>query len=234
MAKKKTVLTVEITPSEKMTPVPPMKLTALEIQVMTLIPEDNFYEEGFDSILWNDCFIDTTLVSHGLDPKQVRGVLSSLKKKKALVICPEGKDSTICLGDLGKEWLIENELVDLNGRPLKYGPNAPVKTGSNETPNETASAPKKDLTADLAAATGSPIRTRRNTITLAAKSLAGQAYEVENTEFDWKLATDRIITTDLEYLVPDEKKYKALRRAIRREALTLIGDPVISDRLKLK
>ena len=109
---------------------------------------------------------------------------------------------------------------------------APVivpEVSPDELVDDTPDAPEKDLTAPVIEGKV----TRRSMIKTAAKLLAGMAYELE-TIFDWKLATDRILTTDLGVIIPDEKKYRALRRAIRREALTLIGDPVISDRLKLK
>lgn len=147
MAKKKTVLTVEITPSEKMTPVPPKKVA----------------------------------------PAPSSNILAPVTAEELPLV----------------------ELTD-----------------------DTTSAPEKDLTADLAAATGSPIRTRRNTITLAASILVKAAHEGSD-KFDWKTCLDDGLPC-LDVTVDDSKKYKALRRAVRREALTTITDPVISDRLKLK
>lgn len=149
MAKKKTVLTVEITPVEKRTPVPPKKVAPVKSQ------------------------------TPGLQEAEEMGN--------------------------------PDELLD-----------------------ETTSTPEKDPTADLAAATGSPIRTRRNTITLAA-SLLGTAAKESTEGFDWKVTTDAILV-GMNILVDESKKYKALRRAVRRECLTLIEvtDLTTIERLKLK
>ena len=82
-----------------------MKLTELEIKVLDVIPKDDFYEEGLESCLWADCFIDTIKRYAGVEATIARGVIASLSKKKYINFYNSGKDSQITLLDNGKEYL---------------------------------------------------------------------------------------------------------------------------------
>lgn len=53
-------------------------LTDYEKQILQDITKDDFYEDGLDSGIWADVFLDTTKIP----AKQARGVLSSLVQKK--------------------------------------------------------------------------------------------------------------------------------------------------------
>jgi len=87
-----------------------MKLTELEQKFMVAIPKDDFYENGFDSILWSDVFFDGAEI----DPKVGRGVLSSLIKKGFI----EGGFDAFSIDDEGAWWLQANSLVDEYGEKI--------------------------------------------------------------------------------------------------------------------
>jgi hypothetical protein len=91
------------------------ELTELEMRLLRTLPKENFYEDGFDSTLWTDCFLDTLKDYEGIDQKQSRGILSSLSKKGYLNVWL-GKDGTINLLEPAKQWLLENKIVDENGK----------------------------------------------------------------------------------------------------------------------
>ena len=93
-------------------------ITELEQRVMAAIPKECFYESGFDSTLWTDCFVDTVGKAEGIDPKQSRALLVTLAKKKYISVSG-GKEGTITLLEKGKTWLIEQNLVDKEGTPIK-------------------------------------------------------------------------------------------------------------------
>ena len=73
-----------------------IELTELESQLMLDIQKDNFYEEGVDSVIWTDVFLDATT---SIESKKARGVLSSLVKKGLIEMGQE----TIAYSDLGIE-----------------------------------------------------------------------------------------------------------------------------------
>lgn len=75
-----------------------IELTELESQLMLDIQKDNFYEEGVDSVIWTDVFLDET---SSIESKKARGVLSSLVKKGLIEMGSE----TIAYSDLGIEQL---------------------------------------------------------------------------------------------------------------------------------
>lgn len=91
-------------------------LTEKETELMQLIPLDNFYESGYESILWTRIFVDDA----GLDEKKTRGVLSSLVKKGLIRIDTDETEenewsrSTLALNQKGIEWLNEYGKVDLD------------------------------------------------------------------------------------------------------------------------
>ena len=93
-------------------------MTELEQRVMTTIPKECFYERGFDSHFWTDCFVDTVENAEGIDPKQSRALLVTLAKKKYITVSG-GKEGTITLLEKGKTWLLEQNLVDKKGSPIK-------------------------------------------------------------------------------------------------------------------
>lgn len=86
------------------------EVTAMEYRLMSEIPNDNFYDEELDSVLWTDIFLDETC---SIDNKKARRVLSSLSKKGLLdVYSIKDKEpsmgitkSTISFTELGKAWM---------------------------------------------------------------------------------------------------------------------------------
>lgn len=80
-----------------------VELTESEKQTLEDITNDNFYEDGLDSIIWADCFMDTTTIG----PRKCRGVLSSLIKKGIINPIAKGRDGTISFTDAGKELMIQ-------------------------------------------------------------------------------------------------------------------------------
>lgn len=119
-------------------------------------------------------------------------------------------------------------------------PTAPVETPETvppvETPSETPNADKEALTGPVAGPEAEPKTvTRRSIITQAASILVKSAsVGVGNTAWTWTTALDFILEKLGQPVTPDDKKYKALRRAIRREALTGPVTPAVIERLKLK
>lgn len=92
-----------------------MKLTELEKIVMSGIPEDNFYEDGFESALWADIFIENMEE----DPKKVRGALSSLIKKEFINMVDDERSKIITLQDNGVQWLKDHLVMDEYGDPIR-------------------------------------------------------------------------------------------------------------------
>ncbi len=84
-----------------------MKLTELEQKFMTAVPKDDFYEQGFESVLWSDVFFDAAEI----DPKVGRGVLSSLIQKGFI----EGGVDAFSLDEKGVEWMKANFELDEEG-----------------------------------------------------------------------------------------------------------------------
>lgn len=81
-----------------------MELTVLERQTLEDITNDDFYEDGLNSIIWSDCFMEygTTIGA-----RRCRGVLSSLIKKGIINPIVKGRDGTISFTDAGKELMVE-------------------------------------------------------------------------------------------------------------------------------
>lgn len=78
-------------------------LTDLEKIVLHDITTDCFYEDGIDSAIWADCFMDTVTI----DAKQARGVLSSLVQKNVIYPIAKGRNGFIAFTKLGKEVMKE-------------------------------------------------------------------------------------------------------------------------------
>ena len=93
-------------------------LTELESKLMKTIPKENFYENVFDSILWNDCFLDTLEAYEGIKPKQARALLTTLEQKDFISVYG-GKDGQLELREKGKLWLLENNICDKEGKLIK-------------------------------------------------------------------------------------------------------------------
>lgn len=89
-------------------------LTMLEEKVMVTIPKENFYEEGFESVLWVNCFLDTLEDATQISPKQARGLLSSLAKKEYIKVIEDREGNTMYLLDNGINWLKENSEINLD------------------------------------------------------------------------------------------------------------------------
>jgi hypothetical protein len=101
------------------------KLTVLEQQVMKAIPQDNFYEEGFTSVLWSNIFSSEV---DDLEAKKVRGVMTSLIKKNMIwVEKSETPDDgpTMGLTSEGIAWLKENcDFLTEDGYVIKKSNNS--------------------------------------------------------------------------------------------------------------
>lgn len=81
-----------------------IELTEMELTTLNDITKDDFYEEGLDSVLWADVFIDYT---SSIPNKQVRGVLSSLIKKGVINPIERGRDGVIEFTEKGKQLMKE-------------------------------------------------------------------------------------------------------------------------------
>lgn len=85
-----------------------VELTKLEKQALDAITKDDFFENGLDSCLWTDVYLDTFKAYYEVDTNQARGVISSLIKKGIIKpIILKGRESTIKLTDYGKEVMRE-------------------------------------------------------------------------------------------------------------------------------
>lgn len=83
-------------------------ITELEKEIMIAITKDCFFENGLDSVIWTDCFLDDIK----MDNKIARGVISSLKQK-GFINASSGKDATISFTDKGKEYIIEKGIIEI-------------------------------------------------------------------------------------------------------------------------
>ena len=95
------------------------KLTEMEITALTEIPQDDFYENGFESCIWSDVFCDNS----NIEGKKIRGVLSSLVKKGMIEVNGTGREATISLTQMGQTYLLSNGICDADGWYIK-----PAKT----------------------------------------------------------------------------------------------------------
>ena len=82
-------------------------LTKLEKQALDAITKDDFYEEGLNSAIWADVFLDTFKGYYKVDSRKARGVLSSLVKKKIISPIISGKDGVIVFTPYGKQVMID-------------------------------------------------------------------------------------------------------------------------------
>ena len=80
-----------------------INLTTLEKTVLHDITTDDFYEEGLDSAIWADNFMDTVSISS----KEARGVLASLIKKNIIKSIEKGRDGVIMFTEYGKSVMRE-------------------------------------------------------------------------------------------------------------------------------
>lgn len=80
-------------------------LTKKQVDFIKRIPEDDFYENGLDSMLWIDVFCDT--VADQFNPMAVGAMVSTLREKKLINVGMQrvnGKNSKFMnFTDLGKE-----------------------------------------------------------------------------------------------------------------------------------
>lgn len=104
-------------------PVELPQLTKLEQIAMSEIPVNEFYEDGLDSILWTDTYIDQSEIP----AKKLRGVLSSLAQKGILILYSTkeknlsgANESTLALTELGKIWMtqwLEGKITPITDEP---------------------------------------------------------------------------------------------------------------------
>ena len=78
-------------------------LTTLEKTVLHDITTDDFYEDGLDSAIWADGFMDTVSISS----KEARGVLASLIKKGIIKPIAKSRDAVIMFTEYGKSVMRE-------------------------------------------------------------------------------------------------------------------------------
>lgn len=103
-------------------------LTKLESLFMKAIPKDNFYENGLDSCLWTDIFLEQTCP---MKISQGKGIVSSLSKKGYIEVSDpdggrQGNPTSFTLTEVGQAWMKENmnkteELVELTDKELALG-----------------------------------------------------------------------------------------------------------------
>jgi hypothetical protein len=80
-------------------------LTELERTLLDDITKDNFYDNGLDSGIWADCFLDFTTK---IPAKIARGVLSSLIQKNIIKpILPKRDENVISFTQHGKDVMRE-------------------------------------------------------------------------------------------------------------------------------
>ena len=84
------------------------KLTALQTTLLERIITNEFYEQGFESVLWQDVLMDST----GWEPQKFAGVLVSLRNKHIITT----NDNMVALTLTGKVYVCEHYEVDINGR----------------------------------------------------------------------------------------------------------------------
>ena len=77
-----------------------IKLTTMEARVMGCFLTDDYAEEGVDSIIWTDCFLDHVKFMTEIDAKQTRGILSSLIQKDMIFV-----EESMGLTENGKQYL---------------------------------------------------------------------------------------------------------------------------------
>lgn len=81
------------------------ELTKLERTILDDITKDQFYDNGLDSGIWCDCFLDFTTK---IPNKEARGVLSSLIKKNILKPILKDRDgNVISFTEYGKQVMRE-------------------------------------------------------------------------------------------------------------------------------
>ena len=78
-------------------------LTEMELNTLEDMTHDDFYENGVDSSLWADNFLDFSRY----DSKITRGVLSSLIKKGIIRPIIHGRYGVICFTEYGKQVMTE-------------------------------------------------------------------------------------------------------------------------------
>ena len=79
-----------------------IELTEMERQILDDITKDDFYEDGLHSVIWADCFLDTT----SIPSKQARGVLGSLSKKEIIYPIEKGRDGCISFTEKGRQLMV--------------------------------------------------------------------------------------------------------------------------------
>ena len=82
-------------------------LTTLERQALDSITKDDFYENGLDSVIWADVFLDSFKGYYSVTPEKARGVLSSLVQKGIIHPILKGRDGTIAFTNKGKDLMIK-------------------------------------------------------------------------------------------------------------------------------
>lgn len=80
-------------------------LTKKQVQFIKLMPSDDFYENGLESILWVDVFVDT--ISGEFNPMSAGAMVSTLKEKGLITVEKQrvnGKNSKcMTFTDLGQQ-----------------------------------------------------------------------------------------------------------------------------------
>ena len=78
-------------------------LTEMELNTLEDMTHDDFYEDGVDSCLWADSFLDFSRY----DSKITRGVLASLIKKGIIYPIIRGNYGVIHFTPYGKQVMLE-------------------------------------------------------------------------------------------------------------------------------
>ncbi len=82
-------------------------LTKKEESVLSSFEKCDFFDDGYDSVIWLVCFIDTACEHTGLNEKAVGGVLTNLQKKEYIFMSIYPKhpsDNCIHLEQSGKDF----------------------------------------------------------------------------------------------------------------------------------
>jgi hypothetical protein len=96
------------------------EITDFEAKVLRTIPKDEYFEEPTYPI-WGESLMKTVKRIEGIDPKQTRGVISSLKQKGYIWIDTSNGETSIGLEEKGWLWLLDNKVINERGELLEKG-----------------------------------------------------------------------------------------------------------------
>jgi len=185
----KTILDTDKLAPQKFT----ANLTSKEAKMMNAITEDQFYENGTDSVLWLDNFIEYC----GFEGKAAGGILTSLQEKGYIYIQLEDDGNLLGLTDKGADYL---NSLNKPAEPKKQAPNRrptkptvkeeEVPQGTLTTVNPDNANSKLMYIEDLASIVGLKAKTLRKRLrTLVAEGTVVKVNHTwcwDSTSIEWE------------------------------------------------